>query len=418
MNLFEQEKEQYNSIPIPEELSERINKTIERSSMERRKYMKQRKQMRRNRIKIAVVAAASVVIVFTAALNTSVVFAKTLSDVPVIGKIAQLLTIRSYEEETEDLKISVEIPTIEMISEDTNGVAADINEEIYTLCEQYAQEALQRAEEYKKAFLETGGTQEEWEEHNIEIRVGYELKSQTQEYISFLVFGYENWSNAYNAKKYYTLNLQTGERMVLADILGDDYIRIANESILRQMKIKSKQGIPFFTEDEGGFTTITDETKFYLNESGNPVIVFNQYEIAPGAYGEPEFEITDDIEETDISKETYYADNFSVEEKAVQDFAEKIKDAVEEKDLDALAELCSYPVYIGIDDGKIINSAEELKELGTETIFTAELIKQVEAADINNLMPSMAGFCISNGTRTGITFGVTDGKLGIHGINY
>ena len=31
--------------------------------------------------------------------------------------------------------------------------------------------------------------------------------------------------------------------------------------------------------------------KFYINEAGNPVVVFDQYEIAPGSEGMPEFEI-------------------------------------------------------------------------------------------------------------------------------
>ena len=42
----------------------------------------------------------------------------------------------------------------------------------------------------------------------------------------------------------------------------------------------------------GGFTTITPETNFYINEAGNPIIVFQKYEIAAGAAGMPEFEIT------------------------------------------------------------------------------------------------------------------------------
>ena len=40
-----------------------------------------------------------------------------------------------------------------------------------------------------------------------------------------------------------------------------------------------------------GFTTVSKDTKFYLNEEGNPVIVFDEYEIAPGYMGMPEFEI-------------------------------------------------------------------------------------------------------------------------------
>ena len=44
-----------------------------------------------------------------------------------------------------------------------------------------------RAEEYRTAFLETGGTEEEWAEHNIKITVGYEIKQQSDEYLSFIV---------------------------------------------------------------------------------------------------------------------------------------------------------------------------------------------------------------------------------------
>ena len=42
---------------------------------------------------------------------------------------------------------------------------------------------------------------------------------------------------------------------------------------------------------EEDFTGVTEETKFYINEAGNPVIVFGEYEIAPGAAGQPKFEI-------------------------------------------------------------------------------------------------------------------------------
>ena len=51
-------------------------------------------------------------------------------------------------------------------------------------------------QEYKKAFMETGGTEEEWEAHDINIHVGYEIKAQTEAYLSFAVQGTENWSSA------------------------------------------------------------------------------------------------------------------------------------------------------------------------------------------------------------------------------
>ena len=46
-----------------------------------------------------------------------------------------------------------------------------------------------------------------------------------------------------------------------------------------------------------------------------------------------------------------YTDNFSVDTEAVTAFAEQIQAAVAEKDLEALADLASYPLYIGFSDG-------------------------------------------------------------------
>ena len=40
-----------------------------------------------------------------------------------------------------------------------------------------------------------------------------------------------------------------------------------------------------------GFTTIGSDQEFYINEAGNPVVVFEKYEIAPGYMGALEYEI-------------------------------------------------------------------------------------------------------------------------------
>ena len=162
-------------------------------------------------------AAATVCILFTAALNTSPVFAKEAAQLPVIGGLARVLTFRSYETEKDDIVVSVEIPTIEMIAADTKITADNINQEILTLCNQYADDAVLRAEEYRTVFLETGGTPEEWAEHNIKMQ----------------------------------------------------------------------------NSEEGGFTGIPENTKFYINENNRPAIVFEKYEIAPGAAGEITFEIAE-----------------------------------------------------------------------------------------------------------------------------
>ncbi len=279
-------------IIIPEELNAGIQQEIQNS----RKRQAGKKRAGRPGCKKAIrrmgAAAAAVCFLFTAALNTSQVFAKEAGQLPVIGVMAQVLTFRSYETVKDDIAVAVAIPSVEMIAEDTGITVDEINQEIFARCDQYADDAVLRAEEYRTAFLETGGTQEEWAEHDIKITVGYEVKQQNADYLSFVVRGSESWTNAYNESKYYNLDLKTGEIVTLKDMLGSDYVELVNRCIREQISERQQAGEVFFTAEEGGFTGISEDTKFYINENNRPVIVFEKYEIAPGSLGEIEFEIT------------------------------------------------------------------------------------------------------------------------------
>lgn len=292
MGRLEKMKERYNEIVIPEELNIRVQQEIMKSQ---RQQAKKKSFVQRNRFKKVIrsieAAAAAVCIVFMAALNISPVFAKEAAQFPIIGGLAQILTFRSYETEKDNIAVSVEIPTIEMIAADTGITVDEINQEILARCNQYADNAVLRAEEYRVAFLETGGTLEEWAEHNIKITVGYEIKQQSNNYLSFVVRGTENWTNAYNESNYYNLDLNTGKFVTLEDMLGSNYVEQVNKSILEQIEKRQNAGEIFFTTEEGGFTGISEDVKFYINENNCPVIVFEKYEIAPGALGEVEFEI-------------------------------------------------------------------------------------------------------------------------------
>ncbi len=292
MGKLETMKERYDQITIPEELNSRVQQEIQKSRQKEEKRRDVGSRRFKRTIRSIEAAAAAVCILFTAALNTSPVFAKEAGELPVIGGLAQILTFRSYETEQDDIKVSVEIPTIEMIAEDTGIPVDEINQEILDRCNQYADDAMIRAEEYRTAFLETGGTPEEWAEHHIKITVGYEIKQQSDNYLSFVVGGSENWTSAYRESKYYNLDLSTGKTVTLEDILGGNYVELANKSIREQIAERQKSGEIFFTEEEGGFAGISEDVKFYINENNRPVIVFGKYEIAPGSSGEIEFEIT------------------------------------------------------------------------------------------------------------------------------
>ncbi len=121
--------------------------------------------------------------------------------------------------------------------------------------------------------------------------------------------------------------------------------------------------------------------------------------------------------ESSAADETY-EDNFAVDSAAAKEFAGKVKDAAARKDLEAVAELTAFPVYVGLPDVSVVESKEDFLKLGAETVFTEELLDSIEKADIENFQPSMAGFSISDGGTANVNFGVVDGSLAVTGINY
>lgn len=287
MKRMEEAKRKYDSVPIPDELSKRVRMEIEKAD-----NIQQKKRIIRKRnavIKKTAAAAAAAAILFTAGVNSSETFAKAVRDLPLIGSIARVVTFRSYETKTEDAGISVDIPSVDFISADLDGLQKEVNEDIHTFCEQYADKALSEAAKYRQAFLETGGTKEEWAEHDVQIKVWYEVKSQTDQYLSLVVMGNNNWNHAGYASRYYNFDRKAGKWILIKDILDTDQIPSAEESIRSQMKQREKEtGMEFWGDEWKG---IDQDTSFYINSAGNPVIVFAAYEIAPGAVGIQEFEV-------------------------------------------------------------------------------------------------------------------------------
>lgn len=113
-----------------------------------------------------------------------------------------------------------------------------------------------------------------------------------------------------------------------------------------------------------------------------------------------------------------YEDNFAVDSKAAAEFADKIKEAVAAKDLEALADLTAFPVYVDIENANEIKTRDEFIALGADVIFTEGLMNSVANADTENMQPSMAGFSVSDGGSANVNFGVRDGVLAVNGINY
>lgn len=87
--------------------------------------------------------------------------------------------------------------------------------------------------------------------------------------------------------------------------------------------------------------------------------------------------------------------------------------------MEKLADLTAYPVYVGLDQGLVIENKEDFMAIGAERLFTDEIVASITNTDISNLTASNAGFFMSStDTAPSITFSVVDGQLKITGINY
>lgn len=200
-------------------------------------------------------------------------------------KSSAVETVRTYEGDEGDMTLRINVPQV-MGKE---GYVAEINDKILDLTTDYEARADWEVAQYKDAFLATGGTEKEFADKDIQVYVDYDVKSETKDQVSFVLKAYNNMVSADYIYECFNVDLKDNSEITLEELLGPDYIDIANESIKKQ--IAADDSGLYFDEEMGGFTTITPETKFYINEAGNPVIVFQKYEIAAGAAGMPEFEI-------------------------------------------------------------------------------------------------------------------------------
>ncbi len=122
--------------------------------------------------------------------------------------------------------------------------------------------------------------------------VGYDVYLEDENTISFGISTYNYLAGDANGQtkvEYYNLDVKDFKFLELKDLFkaNSNYKEIINKEI--QDKI-NKDKDNYFTE-ENAFKSIKDNQKFHFDEKGNIVIVFDQYEIAPGSTGTPEFVI-------------------------------------------------------------------------------------------------------------------------------
>lgn len=271
----------YEAAPVPEELNFAVAAAVRAGGRER----KRRRVVRRSLATLASCCACFVLLV-----NVSPVFARAVYEMPVLGSLARVVTVTQYAIEDKDHLIDVRLPALENTG--NTDLEQRINLEIQTRINGVLAEAEDRARQTREAYMATGGAEEDF--IPIIISVDYEIKCQNERCLSFILTKTETIASAYTEIYCYNIDLETGKELTLQDVLGPGYREIANAAVRTEIDRRIREeGAGYFDGTDGveGFQSVTDGQLFYINEGGNPVVLFEKYEIAPGYMGTQEFEI-------------------------------------------------------------------------------------------------------------------------------
>ncbi len=271
-------RQQYEEIPVPDEAKRRLEEGIRKAKEEKRNVIRLRL------IKRVGGTAAAAMVALTVLVNGSPAVAQAMERVPVIGAIAKVVTFRTYEDSRENAGAQVNIPQIE-----GEGQQPEANQAI----EEYANRLIQMYEEEIQAGGENG---------NYGLDSTYDVVFENQKYVSIRIRSTLTMASGTEFVKVFNVDKATGQVVELKDLLcGDEAVMAGiSENIKAQMEAQmaADENVTYFLNSdtpEWDFKGIDGDESYYFNENGQLVIVFEEYEVAPGYMGAVEFVIPESV---------------------------------------------------------------------------------------------------------------------------
>lgn len=234
---------------------------------------------------------------FFVLVNVSAPFAAAVEQVPVLGTVARLITLRQWDSENDSSSIHGELPLVEGTGNQSleTKVNALIGEKMTTLDE----EAQAYAAEYRENWLAMGNDPAAFVP--LRYTFDYETFYASDTALSFLIRQREtittDTEDTYTSLYYYNLNLATGEDLTLADLLGADWKDLVAAQVDDQIRDSGDaRKISYYQEFWVDKNVPYDDTqKFYLNRDGQVTVVFDEGYVAPFEEGPQRFVISSKV---------------------------------------------------------------------------------------------------------------------------
>lgn len=291
-------------------------------------------------------AAAAAVIALVVVPNTSATAAYAMERIPVLGSVIRAVTIRNYQFENENYSADIQEVKLEQGNGEpavgTNGAgAAGTGEAIVGMdsagatgngepavgtdgaeaagtgettvgtngagteegrLEGSIQTINESIEEMTDRLIARFEEQVEQGEGHSSIYADHEVVTNTDTWFTLRIDVTEIAASGFQYQYYYHIDKTTGEIASLKNLFeeGADYITPISENIKKQMReeMRADESKMYWIDSEDeiieDFEAIKEDQNFYLNEEGQIVICFDEYEVAPGYMGLMEFAVDEE----------------------------------------------------------------------------------------------------------------------------
>ena len=272
---IEEMKTAYDKIPVPDLAQARVLAGIQKAKSEKSGNVVYRV------MKGGGMGLVAAMLTITVMVNTNQTIANAMEQIPVIGAFAKVVTFRTYEDHSQGGEAVIEIPKIQQEGAESGTFA--VNKSI----EEYAQSLISQYETEIKNHQTDG---------HYQLTSFYEIVTDDSRYLSIRINTTEVMASGAQYVKIFTINKATGDIVTLKELFPDrpGYISEISENIKAQMReqMAADDSKLYFLDSEypeTDFNEITGDESFYFNGDGKLVIVFDEYQVAPGYMGVVEF---------------------------------------------------------------------------------------------------------------------------------
>lgn len=282
MNFFDDRKikkiAKSENIQMRSEYTEKVNETLN-NLKEKEEKIKVRSM---NKFTFAIAMA---VFAFILLPNISPTLAYNMQEIPILGNVVKVITVRNYFDKAGNSELDAEIPTIKNSDNSQSKSNEIVNEDIDKLTQR---------------IIDNFYAEENPDNHK-SIKVESDVIENSENWFTLRLSILEIAGSSDLQYKYYNIDKKSDKIVNLSDLFIDNqYKSVISEEIKKQMneRMMNNDQIVYWLNDEMedlNFKEIKDNQNFYFSRDGNIVIVFDKYEVGPGSTGVSEFEITKEI---------------------------------------------------------------------------------------------------------------------------